>query len=556
MNFADSFVRFLADQYHVTDAFGIPGGVILRFLEALDKNQNIKAHLLYHESSAGFAACGYAQASGNLSLAYATRGPGIMNMMTCIAEAYQESLSVLFVTSHTHSNSRSIRVEYDQELDVVEAVKGFTKYAAKIETVAEAYEVIEKACCLAVSGRKGPVLLDILSTLWNQEIEQEKWVHCAENNLEEENRDKVVDTLVEALGKAERPILLIGDGIRQGNVKDKCNEFALTLGIPVLSSRGAQGICKTDNYFGYIGSHGLRYSNFILAKADLMIVIGNRLAFPKNSRSFRPIIDCAKVIRIDIDCNEFEKELSTVSNFCLDAGVFFKLMEGKRINRDFSLWLDLCKEIKKTLKNHDISAPISSLIDLLSAQKKGSYVCDVGNNEFWVSRAYEYVRPQADVFYSKAFGALGQSIGKAIGIYYATQEPVIVMIGDQGFQYGMQDMQYIKQWKLPVSIVVINNNCSGMIRDQEDKMQMVKYIHVTEETEYQSMEIKKASEFFGFGYHRIEEKFSFKEINGPELIELVVDRDVSLTPFLPMNRQCCDMEPALSRKLFDYLYEL
>ncbi len=260
MKVIDYFIEVL-NKYGTTDAFGIPGGVILDLIYFLNSEKSkVQPHLNYHEQMAGFAACGYAQASGKLGVAYATRGPGICNMVTCIAEAYQESLPVLFITAHGKRAAIGTRADDNQELDIVNIVKNITKYSAVIEKK-EDLKLIKTACEMALNRRKGPVLLDFSSSLWNSEITEEI-SHVPTGEIKTDVCfDEIIEDIKSQLKTSKRPIILIGDGLRHSTALDKIRVVAEGMRVPIISSRGSQDLlCGIKNYFGYIGSHGIRYS--------------------------------------------------------------------------------------------------------------------------------------------------------------------------------------------------------------------------------------------------------------------------------------------------------
>lgn len=170
MNVAEYLVKKLKNN-GVNHAFGIPGGVIIDFLYALDKEDGIYPHLSYHEQCSAFEANGYSQAEHGLACAYATRGPGFTNLVTGIADAYADSLPVVFITAHAGNASQNKqRFEQEQEMNTVDIVKNITKYAAVVENEYEAEKIINKAFQAALSGRKGPVLLDFCSSIWKKKL--------------------------------------------------------------------------------------------------------------------------------------------------------------------------------------------------------------------------------------------------------------------------------------------------------------------------------------------------------------------------------------------------
>lgn len=523
----------------VTDAFGIPGGVILPVLYELDKS-DITPHLTYHEQAAAFAACGYAQASGKLGVAYATRGPGISNMFTAIAEAYQESIPVLFVTAHgRRERVEGVRFSANQEVDIVCSVQNITKFAVNIEETDQVVPSVRESIRNAVSGRKGPVLIDVFAGLWDKEISIPET-----NDKPEETKsdiEKIVSEIKEQLNVARRPVILIGDGLRYAADREMLLSIADNLKLPILSSRGSQDLASgSPYYYGYVGSHGIRYSNFILSKADMIIVVGNRMAFPYNSASFAPILEQAQILRIDIDEGELKNSIPGEVSYNLDAAYLLEQLLNENLDKK-NEWLNVCDRLREELNDEDCAEPVNGIVEYIVKNGSCTYVCDVGNNEFWFSRAYEKARCKDLVLMSKSFGTLGSAIGKAIGAYYATHKDIVCVVGDQGFQYNIQELQYISYHQLPIKILLINNNCSRMIADHENGKYGDKLIHVTKETGYGTpdfMAIAKA--------YRFEDR----------LIVLDFDDSIKLTPTLPKGRACQDMEPSISRDRYNLLNSL
>lgn len=558
MQVADYVVDELI-KYGVTDAFGIPGGVILKLLYAMKQRESeLSPHLNYHEQMAGFAACGFAQASGKLCVAYATRGPGIANMLTCILEAFQESLPVLFITAHSSLQQIDMRFENDQEFDVVQCVSKFTKYAASIDSTNELYHALHEACEVAINGRKGPVLLDFSSLLWDQEIESIRFDGDHKYTEDEELSDLALKVITDEITISRRPIILIGDGIRHALETGHLYHLAEKLKVPILSSRGAQDLLSgSPYYFGYIGSHGIRYSNFILSKADLIISIGNRLAFPVSSASFSPIVTSAKVIRLDIDKKEFNRKIPDVKSYKVDAHILLnKLLKINYCIKDLGDWVKICNQLKIELTSEDCTKPVQILESFIKKQEPSSiYVCDIGNNEFWFARAFEKVGKSGMVLYSKTFGTLGAGLGRAIGAYYASGKDIVCIIGDQGFQYNVQELQYISKWKIPIKIIILNNCISGMISDHEKRMFGNKLFHVNSENGYYVSNFEKIAKAYEIDY-TTDESVAIKKINKQLIYEIRLNIDEVLTPSLSKGMPCQDMEPLIPREKFNYLNKL
>lgn len=556
MKVSEYIAQYLQKQ-GITDAFGIPGGVILELMYALDATEGITPHLSFHEQCAGFAACGYAQAGRKLGVAYATKGPGFTNLLTAMADAYYDSIPVLFITAHSAATlPEGCRLVADQDMDTCGMVRNITKYAKRIDDIEEISISLEKACQIAKDGRKGPVFLDIAASLFKKEMISSASVH---HQVEHIDTEKYVSLICSEIKSAKRPVILLGDGINQSATNDAINRFIEKAGVPVLSSRYCHNIVRNQEYYyGYVGSHGIRYANFILSKADLVVSLGNRLYFPSHSLSYSKIIEHAKFLRFDIDDGELNKHLQMLAGKQVDmASLVPALAMTDTDCGNHKEWLEVCKTLKFQLKDEDVNETVLLLSKLLKTLPKDCIIVnDVGNNEFWMSKACVYAGIANRTLYSKSFGALGNALGKAIGAYYATKKPVVAFVGDQGVQMNIQELQYISQHHLPIAIVLLNNSSSGMIKDREAIAGYGYSLHTTEESGYGSPKFSIVAEAYRMVYLRIDEYHSFPIIDRPLFLELSISENQTLTPSLPRGRDIQDLEPRINKELYNRLNKL
>lgn len=542
MRASDYIAKFLVKQ-GVTDAFGIPGGVVLDLIYAIERTEGITPHLCYHEQSAGFAACGYAQASGILGVAYATRGPGFTNLISAIADAYSDSIPVMFITGHScMTQNPKMRVVADQELDTCGMVKSITKYAVRVDSVDSLLVELPKAYAIAMEGRKGPVMLDILSSIWKEEVDDDI-VYIRTEHVSFLKKDAI--DIAKRIQNAKRPVFLIGDGIHQSATENLFKLLASRVRIPVLSSRYAHDIVGDDAlYYGYIGSHGIREANFILSKADLIVSIGNRLSFPIHSDSYQPLVQRAQFIRVEIDMGELERTIPDSIVYQTDLNSFFDkmLLEDVCYGRHQD-WADVCNIIRSRLNEEDLNSAVVAIEDRLRAiSSEGLIVNDVGNNEFWVSRACVHLKINKRTLYSKSFGALGCSLGKAIGAYYATKKSIICFVGDQGLQMNIQELQTIAQNRIPITVVILNNHSSGMIKDREALLYESHFLHTTEESGYGSPDFEMIIKAYG--------------LDSSQIIEVDIDEGLSLSPNLPKGNPLQLMFPLLEDDFYNDLNKM
>lgn len=547
-------VNYLAEK-GVTDVFGIPGAIVLDFLYAIDAEKHkITPHLCYHEQGAAFAACGYAQSTGKLGVAYATRGPGFTNMITAIADAYYDSVPTMFITAHSLVElDPEMRVLNNQEIDTVSLVKKITKKAVRIDRIEELQREFDSAYNLATTGRKGPVFIDFYSGLFSEDVQSS----YESQNKEAKNIEvgMLISDVEKRISNSKRPIILIGNGVRGDGelIKDISAKF----NIPVLSSRAGQDIVPNyKNYYGFVGSRATRYSNFILSKADLIISVGNRMAFPVNSKSFSPIVENAQIIRIDIDSTEFNRFIPNCTNYEIDSHTaLLALLNSNLYYQNSAEWPMVCESIKEKLSQYDKNSVIDNVMNIISGYEPDSpIVCDVGNHSFWITTAYSYQNVSNRILYSGSFGTLGSALPKSIGAYYATRTPVVCFTGDQGVQFNMQELQCIAANKLPITVVIVNNSSSGMIMEREIAKYGNHLVHTTTGDGYSYPNFQIIANAFGFEYMSINgdknHDKNYIPSSKPTIVELFVDRDTELSPRLPIGKPCQDLLPELPRELY------
>jgi acetolactate synthase-1/2/3 large subunit len=569
MKVSDYIVDFLVRK-GVTDVFGIPGGVVLDFLDSVGKrNSEIRAVLNYNEQASALAACGYAQVAGKLAVAYATRGPGVTNMITGIVDSYRDSLPVLFITAHSRKETRAgIRAEENQEFNAVKMLSAATKYAVSVERADDVRYELEKACYLALNGRPGPVLVDFLTDALRSDITPETlWPFIPDDSYRDDfsSIDAILDCVNNSLGKSKRPVLLLGDGVRLSGTAGYLELIVKKWNIPILSSRVAQDVIPdSKNYYGYIGSHATRYSNFILSKCDLIISLGNRLMFRPDSKSFGALADRAKIIRVDVDKNEFLRKIPNAENFIGDLREIMPALIGSGIEwRDGANWGAVCKELKENLYACDTGYPVNVISDIIkSAGSDAVITSDVGNNELWLSRAYAFSGASNRLLFSKTFGTLGCSLPKATGACRHTGKRVLCFAGDQGLLMNMQEMLLIAKENLPVSIIALNNFSSGMIRDEQERKFDSRFLCTTPESGYGTPDFKKLADAFGIRYFCCDGGIDAAVLrhitndNGPVFVEISVKERAERIPYLPAGYAMQNLAPEIDSELYTKLRRL
>jgi len=554
MKVADFLVDCLVKN-GVTDVFGLPGEVVLEFLDALDnRSGEIRAHICYHEQAGALAACGYAQASGKLGAAYATKGPGIMNMMSAIQDAYCDSIPVAFITAHESGTyDGSMRFKNNQELDTAKLFSPMTKRVVRVDDLDTAANDIETVIALAQSGRPGPVFLDFSSKLLSAEVP------TANSNKKDSKGSQIVsncreiaENIISELRSANRPVILFGDGIRQSKTQEFARSFLDCFHVPALTSRFSQDIVGgSELNFGYVGSHATRYSNTILSKSDLIVALGNRMALNPDSATFGEIAKNIRMIRVDVDESEFARVFLNTEQYKVSLSDLMPLLaELAKPTEKHRKWLSVCESIRGILIDYDTDNPVRALAAIIqNVEAEIVFTSDVGNNEFWLSRAYTLAGVSNRILFSKSFGLLGCSLPKAIGVQIASGSKVICFTGDQGFQMNMQELQFITTNNLPILIVVINNNSSGMILSKQKKRNSKHFLHTTVGGGYFAPPLKGIADAYGIGYYK--ESCENIEAVGetaanlslPCILDLTVPEAADIAPNIPLGNRCDDFLP-------------
>lgn len=562
MKASEYIVEFLIGK-GITDVFGYPGGMVTQLMDSFNKySDRISAHVTYHEQGAAFAACGYAQTSGKPGVAYATSGPGATNLITGICDAFFDSIPMIFITGQVNSNESkggyNVRQRGFQETDIISIVKPVTKYAVYVEKAEDIQSELEKAYHIAMTGRRGPVLIDIPMNVFRTEIEVKSSV--LEEEKTEDNTDLVYDVLSSSLSRAKSPVILIGGGIKSAGLEERVREAVKKLDLPVVSSMIAFDIMRDyPHYYGFLGAYGARTANFIVAKSDLVISVGSRMDIRQVGARRENFAPGAGIIRFDIDAGELGYHVhADEETVCADINSVAKALERIEL-KDFSSWISVCDEIKKLLSDIDENR-ISSLIGNISEKvEDGSVITtDVGQNQVWVAQSFK-IKPEQKVLFSGGHGAMGYSLPAAIGAYFGSgRKPVYCFTGDGGMQMNIQELQFIAREKLPIKMIVLNNNALGMIRHFQEMYFESRFFQTKPEGGYTAPDFTKIAEAYGIKAKRIEtdQIDEIKWSEGPELLEVMIRENTYVVPKLEFGKPNQDQEPLLDRELYRKIMEL
>ena len=568
MKVSDYIVEYLIEK-GITHVFGYPGGMVTHLMDSFSKyGDRISAHVTYHEQGAAFAACGYAQASGKVGVAYATSGPGATNLLTGVCNAFFDSIPTLFITGQVNTFEQKgqygVRQRGFQETDIVSMAASVTKYAAKINSADEVKWHLDYAFHVAQSGRKGPVLLDIPMNIFRAEIDPDGL--GSYNPLEQKvsASEDCYAVLAENLAKAKRPVLLLGNGIKSANATECVQQLLREVKIPTVSTMIAVDVVAgSELNYGFIGAYGSRTANFIVAKSDLVITLGARLDVRQVGAKRENFAPEATIVRIDVDGGELEykvrdNEIQIQADVAQVVDILGRAV--KNCEGEYSQWIRVCDMIREKLSGMDDRLP-NRLTKTLSrfVPENTVMTTDVGQNQVWIAQSFDMKKGQK-VFFSGGHGAMGYSLPAAIGCCLAQKNPVYSFNGDGGIQMNLQELQVIVREQLPVKIVIYNNNALGMIRHFQEMYFQDNYYQTVPAGGYTAPDFEKIAKAYGLDYFCVETEEDMDEhmFSGskPCVIELKIRENTYVFPKLEFGQPKQDQEPLLDRQLFEELMTL
>ncbi len=567
MKVTDYIIEYIVKQ-GVTDIFGYPGGVICHFMDSATKyTSDINVHINYHEQAAAFAACGYAQEKCEVGVAFSTSGPGATNLVTGIANAYFDSIPVVFFTGQVDTyglkGKLPVRQRGFQETDMLSIVKSITKYAVRVDNPENIRYELEKAFYIAKEENPGPVLIDLPADVQRADVRVDS-LQGYKGDLSINEFSKEADIILKKLREANRPCLLVGNGIKQSGCKKEIKRIVERLQIPTVFSMPAFDTLSYENKYnyGFIGANGHRYGNFVLGKADLIICLGSRMDLKQVGNDRTKFAAQAEIIRVDIDKNNFQYMVhNNEIQIHADIRLLLPAIE-EHITDEIKCseqWNRVCNEIKKTLANYDDEEYTLLLKNYAeSIPDEISMTFDVGQSQVWCAQQI-HVKENQSVHMSAGHGTMGYALPAAIGSYYASRRPVVCFNGDGGIQMNIQELQFLAREQLPITVVILNNHALGMIRGFQEANFEANYTQTIEGTGYAVPDFEKIAYAYGMNYKKvlyIDDLSELNTVQGPSIIEIALPINTSLNPNFGRNGLIQDQRPYIDRKLYDKLMEL
>lgn len=470
---ADAMVKCLEEE-GVRSVFGYPGVAICPFYNSILQS-DIRTILIRTEQNAAHAANGLSRVTGKVGVCAVTSGPGATNVITGIATAFADSIPLVCITGQV--NSELLGSDVFQEADITGAVESFVKYSYLIKNVNDIPRVFKEAFHIANTGRKGPVLIDVPIDIQNAQIKDFTYpeeVSMRTYKPTVKGHIVQIKKVAKELERAKKPLICAGGGVLLSDAGKELRSFAEKYRVPVVSTMMGIGAMPTEHpmYFGMVGNNGKLCANRAMNEADLLIMIGARVA--DRAVNQPDIITTNKVlVHIDVDSAEIGKNALPSIPIVGDAKCIFRdFMEQEISCEDHEDWIETLNEYKKNIYRKRNPDPAyvdpAEFIRLLSEKMEDDavYVADVGQNQIW-SCAYHIVK-NGRFLTTGGMGTMGYSIPAAMGAKLACPDrQVIAVCGDGSFQMSMMELATMRQFRVPVKIIVLKNNYLGMVREYQ-----------------------------------------------------------------------------------------
>jgi len=526
-------------------AFGIPGGANLPTFDTLYQDGAIKVVLTVHEQGAAHMADGYARASGKVGVCLATSGPGATNLVTGIATAFMDSIPIVALTGQVRTSV--IGNDAFQEADTIGITRPITKHSYLVKDPKDMARIVREAFHIARTGRPGPVLIDLPVDSTVNEAEFVYPEHLDIRGYKVQAAPPVdpeaVRRAAKAIQESKRPVIYAGAGVIHSGAAGELMKLARTARIPVTTSLlGLGGFPETDPLsLGMLGMHGFEYTNYAVAKADLLIGIGARFddrvtgkpdEFARN----------AKKIHIDVDPSSINK--TVIVDYPVVGDVKQVLTELNRLlvkPVDGAAWLKTIQDMKEqyplTYREKPKVLP-QYIIQQISEATKGNAIIatGVGQHQMWTAQYYQFNRPRS-LITSGGLGTMGFGLPAAIGAQFGRpQDTVWDIDGDGSFQMTAQELATAARHKLPIKVAIMNNRHHGMVRQWQDLFYESRYA----QTEINKMDFVKLAEAYGCVGLRVERKDEARDAieqamqvtDRPTVIDFLVEESEDCWPMI------------------------
>ena len=555
LNGAAILIECLIEQ-EVGTVFGFPGGAVLPIYDELYKRADRINHVLTaHEQHAGHAADGYARASGKTGVCLATSGPGATNLVTPIATAYMDSSPVVFITGNVPQSLMG--TDSFQEADISGMTMPVTKHNYLVTSVEKLADTIREAFYIARSGRPGPVLVDIPKDVQLAETEYVPLSGDAliprlskkkplsqlrpEGEALELYKTKAEPRLEKAaqlIAEAHRPLIYCGGGVTISGAQDELMQLANRVDAPIVSTLMGLGAApaSSDRMLGMLGMHGTHAANIAMQRCDLLIAVGARFSDRAlgDAKAFAPN---AKVLHIDIDRAEINKNVSTALHITGDAKTVLELLLTRVSQKQHAQWMQQARSMAEDYLSDELFEPRKILKAMAAVAPEMTVATDVGQHQMWTAQHFPFVHAR-QLISSGGLGTMGFGLGAAMGAAKSDPEgrPVALVTGDGSFRMNLTELSTIAYYDIPVIVVIFNNGTLGMVRQWQTLFFGHRYSQTTLD---RGPDFMKLADAYGLAGTRVDNLADFSAAfakayadGKPCIIECLLDIDEMVAPMV------------------------
>lgn len=543
MKLTEVIAKFLKKN-EINSAFGLQGGAVVHIFDSLEEN-NLNVTYCHHEESAALAGVANSKITGKPGCVVVTSGPGCTNAITGLLAAWQDSVPCIFISGQVRSTHMSygmnVRQFGTQEVPIIDIVKPITKYAKVLEVKDEILDVLEDALRISISGRPGPVWLDIpLDYQYGEDIDiDEEDIKIVNKEIVGANQGSSLSEFKEMLSVSRKPLFVLGYGLRLSGALEELKSFLVEKDFNFVTTWTASDYFPTDyeRNLGIIGMRGQKGANKAVFDSDLIICVGTHLSIPHTTTLIDTYAENTKKVIINID----EQQLNNLNlNFDLvinqDINYFIKDLVEIQVQES-------PKEIFKGIKDLNWYYPIEDSRPnpniffkglTLNSPESSAFIIDGGGTALYAGFQSAHIKEGQRIVCSSAISAMGTGLAEVIGVHNAKVfKKLFCIIGDGSFLMNIQDLQTIKSQKIPVIISVINNNGYLAIRHTQSEFLSGKLYGTHPDWSLEMPSIEKLSKGFDIPFCRLDNKKDTEEVidkllnyDGPVICEVVVDEDV------------------------------
>jgi acetolactate synthase I/II/III large subunit len=563
MRVSQYLAQFLS-RIGVARVYLLSGGMIAPLIDAIGEHPDLKLVTVAHEQAGGFCAEAEARLTGTPGVALGTSGPGALNLVTSLAACHYDSVPAIFiggqVQTYLRRGMRPTRQFALQECDFSAVATPIAKMVVSPQNAREFPDALAGAYAAAVSDRPGPVVLDIPFDVQVGETDRADVVLPARSPAITPSPDSIA-LAADLVAAAGRPLVLAGGGVRAAGANAACRDFVQRFALPLATTIAALDVLPYGHALrvGMCGTYGTRSANLTMDACDLLLVLGSRLDHGVLGADPAAFARQRAIVQIDVDSGELGARLKSNAGIKADLGAALAALTsalGEREYRAPASWIDEVSEIARTFPDTD-ERPADDLIDpnrffaqLGRASAAAAVFCvDAGQHTWFCAQSLQ-LQPGQRFLSSTGLWSMGSAIPAAIGAALSTGLPVVAVAGDGSVQLNIQDLATVVRERLPIKVVVLDNDAHGMVRQFQSEFMQGRH-HATV-WNYQVPDLARIFGAYGFEARSVDRAadvdaalaWMWSDPQRPQFLRVMIDQRTNVSPSVPFGRQLRDMHPA------------